>query len=91
MFKPKLFDATPRHAQVYGLYERLYTTIDLIAALLFLVGSVLFFYPELTYAGTWLFVAGSAFFAARPSVRFLREFHLAHLPLPGDDKQNGSG
>ncbi len=85
MFKPKLFDITPEHARVYGYYERMYTLVDLTAALFFLIGSVLFFYPELVYAGTWLFVIGSALFAARPAVRFLREYHLAQLPLPDDD------
>jgi hypothetical protein len=85
MFKPKLFDITPEHARVYGLYERAYTIVDLTAALFFLVGSILFFYPDLVYSGTWLFVIGSVLFAARPVVRFLREYHLAQLPLPGDD------
>ncbi|HKJ60413.1 MAG TPA: YrhK family protein [Hyphomicrobiales bacterium] len=85
MFKPKLFDITPEHARVYGYYERIYTIVDLTAALTFLIGSMLFFYPELVYAGTWLFVIGSILFATRPAVRFLREYHLAQLPLPGDD------
>lgn len=85
MFKPKLFDITPEHARVYGYYERVYTIVDLTAALTFLIGSVLFFYPTLVYAGTWLFVIGSVLFATRPAVRFLREYHLAQLPLPGDD------
>jgi YrhK-like protein len=90
MFKPELFTATPEHRRVYGLYERVYTTVDLIAALTFLVGSILFFYPSMMTAGTWLFVVGSGFFAARPGVRFLREFHLASLPLPGDDDDGGN-
>lgn len=85
MFKPTLFDATPKHAEIYGLYERVYTTVDLIAALLFLIGSILFFYNSLQNTGTWMFVFGSLCFAAKPAVRFAREFHLAQLPLPGDD------
>jgi len=90
MFQPKLFDATPQHARIYGFYERIYTTVDFCAALMFLIGSVLFFYPSLMTSGTWLFVVGSLFFAARPGVRFLREFHLASLPLPDDDRKSSS-
>lgn len=76
---------TKRHAEVYGFYERLYTIIDLSAGILFLIGSILFFKESTTYAATWLFVLGSVLFVARPLSRFAREFHIARLPLPGDD------
>ncbi len=90
MFKPELFTATPEHRRVYGIYERIYTTVDLTAALMFLVGSIFFFYSELMDAGTWLFVLGSGCFAARPAVRFMREFHLAQLPVPEDDRSGSN-
>ena len=76
---------TPRHAAVYGFYEKLYTVIDLSAGLLFLVGSVLFFWDSTTYFATWLFVIGSLLFVARPASTFAREYHIAQLQLPGDD------
>ncbi|MDO6523210.1 YrhK family protein [Shimia thalassica] len=85
MFKPHLHTATPRHAEVYGFYEKVYTVIDLCAGLTFLVGSILFLWESTTHFATWLFIIGSAMFAARPLSRFLREFHLGHLPLPEDD------
>ena len=85
MFNADLFAATPRHRAVYGFYERLYTGVDFLAALCFVVGSVLFFYPELVTAGTWLFLVGSLLFGARPTVRLMREFHLSRLPVPEDD------
>ena len=85
MFSPELFTATPAHRRVYGRYELVYTTIDCVAALSFVIGSTFLFYDSLTHAGTWMFLIGSLCFAARPSVRFLREFHLARLPLPEDD------
>lgn len=85
MFKPELFNASPRHAEIYGFYERLYTIVDFLAALLFVVGSILFFYDALVYTGTWFFLVGSVLFGARPTVKLLREFHLARLPLPGDE------
>ncbi len=70
MFKPKLFDATPEHVRVYGLYERIYTTVDLSAALMFVVGSICFFYKSLMTTGTWLFLIGSFCFAAAPGRAF---------------------
>ncbi|WP_425071758.1 YrhK family protein [Sagittula sp. S175] len=85
MFQSLLHDATPRHKEVYGFYERLYTTIDFCAGLTFLIGSILFFWEDTQRAATWLFVVGSALFVARPASRFAREYHLARLPLPGDD------
>ena len=84
MFNADLFTATPRHRAVYNFYEVLYTTVDFVAAAMFVVGSASFFYAALQTAGTWLFLIGSLFFAARPTVRLLREFHLSRLPVPGD-------
>lgn len=76
--------ASVRHREIYGRYEKLYNLIDFLAAIGFLLGSILFFYPSQETAAIWLFVVGSILFAARPTVRVLREFHLARLPLPGD-------
>ena len=84
MFNNRLYTATPRHREVYGRYERVFTLVDFSAALLFVAGSVCFLFPELMTAGTWAFLVGSLAFAAKPSVRVAREFHLARLPLPGD-------
>ncbi|MEO1680782.1 MAG: YrhK family protein [Pseudomonadota bacterium] len=84
-FDPRLFHASPRHADIYGAYERIYTVIDLVAALCFVAGSVLFFFEATLTLGTWLFLVGSLCFAAKPAARFAREYHLGSLPLPGDD------
>ncbi len=86
-FQPARFGATRRHAEVYGLYEKIYTVIDFAAAMTFVAGSVMFFYDALVFAGTWFFLVGSLLFGARPTVRLLREFHLARLPLPGDEAE----
>ena len=86
MFKIGLQDASKRHEKVYGFYEKLYTTIDLAAGLMFLIGSILFFWDSTMTLATWLFVVGSLLFVARPASRFAREYHLARLPLPGDDE-----
>lgn len=57
-------------------YETLSILNDLVSGLLFLVGSVLFFTPSTTYAGTWLFVIGSLCLLFRPSIRLTRRVHL---------------
>lgn len=77
--------ATPRHTEIYGRYEKLYTLNDFMAALLFVIGSIMFFYDSLAFPATWCFTIGSINFMLRPAIKVLREFHLARLPLPGDD------
>ncbi|TDC55372.1 hypothetical protein E1281_12770 [Actinomadura sp. KC345] len=57
-------------------YETLSIVNDFGAAMLFLVGSVLFFSESTMYAGTWLFVIGSVLFCLRPTIRLTRRFHL---------------
>lgn len=62
--------------RVYAAFEIAHTTVDFLAALCFIVGSVFFFYDDLMEAGTWLFLVGSVFFAAKPSLRLAREVKL---------------
>lgn len=87
LFRTRRFDASPKHRSVYSAYEIAYSVIDLFAAVLFIVGSILFLDEATVYAGTWLFIIGSVFFAARPTVRLARELHLAGLE---DDHENQS-
>ncbi|MBN9101175.1 MULTISPECIES: YrhK family protein [unclassified Pseudonocardia] len=84
MFDPCSATASPHHREVYGRYQKIYTAIEFAAAMAFVVGSVLFFYPAQQVPATWFFLGGSILFAARPTVRVLRETHLARIPLPGD-------
>lgn len=79
LFSPDASTKSARSRAVYALYELAHTIIDLSAALLFLVGSVLFFYAALQDAGTWCFVVGSLFFAMKPTLRFIREIHLLRI------------
>lgn len=74
-----------RHREIYGRYEKLYTLNDFLAALYFLVGSGMFLYESLQIPATWGFIIGSVHFMLRPTIKIAREFHLANLPLPGDD------
>ncbi len=57
-------------------YEVASITNDLLIAIWFLVGSILFFQESTAYAGTWLFVVGSAQLAIRPAIRLSRRVHL---------------
>lgn len=78
---------TERHGSVYQRYEKLYDVIDALAAIAFIIGSALFFSEATQMPATWLFLIGSTFFAVRPLVHLLRDFHLARLPAP--DKAGG--
>lgn len=88
-FFETIFKAHPsrEHREIYGRYEKLYTINDFVAALFFLVGSVMFFYSSLQEAATWCFTLGSINFMLRPTIKLVREYHLAALPLPGDDRR----
>lgn len=77
---------TDQHEEVFGWYQTLYDGIDTLAAICFVAGSALFFFDRLQMPATWLFLSGSLFFLARPGVHFLRDMHLAKLPLPGEDQ-----
>ncbi|XRQ10074.1 YrhK family protein [Actinomadura welshii] len=66
----------PDELVVRRRYETLSIVNDFAAAVLFLVGSVLFFSESTMYSGTWLFVIGSVLFCLRPTIRLSRRIHL---------------
>ncbi len=53
---------------------------DFLIALWFLVGSILFLFPELETYAIWLFIIGSFQFLIRPSLRLMSHFHIKKLP-----------
>lgn len=57
-------------------YETLSIVNDVLVALWFLVGSILFFWESTTTIGTWFFVAGSVELLVRPLIRLVRRVHL---------------
>ncbi|MDQ0313707.1 YrhK family protein [Amorphus orientalis] len=91
-FNADKFNASPKHRAIYRRYEIAYTSLDLIAGLGFLVGSILFFWKATETAAIWLFTMASLFFFLRPLARVSRELELARLPVPEDDpaKQPGA-
>jgi hypothetical protein len=61
-------------------YQAISIANDILIGVWFLTGSVLFFYPELENAGTWLFVAGSAQLLIRPVIRLSHLVHMRRQP-----------
>lgn len=79
LFNPDTPQKSDRHIQLYAMYEFAFTVVDFAASILFVVGSVLFFYTSTTILGTWMFLVGSICFGVKPSIRVIREFHLLRL------------
>ncbi len=82
MFNPFNAAKSPRHQQVWARYEILHTIVDFSAALMFVIGSIYFFFPEDTSKASWCFLIGSIFFAMKPTIHLIRE--LQYLAM-GDD------
>ncbi len=72
-------DGTDHQRRIYATYEIIYTFVDFIAAILFVIGSIMFFSETWEVFGTWLFLIGSLCFAAKPSLRLIRELKLASM------------
>jgi hypothetical protein len=66
-------------------YEALSIANDVIIALWFLAGSILFFWESTATAATWLFLLGSVEFLMRPAIRLARHFHLRRLGSDATD------
>ncbi|ASU77441.1 hypothetical protein CDG81_02990 [Actinopolyspora erythraea] len=60
-------------------YEVLSIVNDILIALWFMIGSVLFFWEATATEGTWLFLVGSIELAVRPMLRLSRRVHLRRL------------
>lgn len=60
-------------------YEALSIGNDVLIALWFLVGSILFFSEATVTAATWCFLLGSIEFLARPAIRLARHVHVRRI------------
>ncbi len=89
-FNPANKDRSQRSRAIYAAYEIAYTAVDVTAALLFVVGSAMFFSKDLENPAIWCFLIGSVFFAMKPTIRIVREFHLLSLG-DFDDLEKVSG
>ncbi len=57
-------------------YEVASIANDLLIAVWFAIGSVLFFSESTATAGTWLFLLGSVQLMVRPAIRLARRMHI---------------
>ncbi len=61
---------------------------DILIAVWFIIGSILFFNESTTEAGTWLFLLGSIELLIRPMIRLARRVHIGRVR--GKHKANDS-
>lgn len=79
IFDPDNHTKSESHKRLYAICELAYTLVDFSAAVLFVIGSLLFFDESTTYFGTWLFVVGSVLFGLRPTIKLYREIGYIRL------------
>lgn len=63
-------------------YELLSILNDLLIAVWFIVGSVLFFWASTSTVGVWFFLIGSIQLMLRPLIRLTRRVHLKRIGDP---------
>lgn len=73
LFEPHHPHLSETRKRSFRKHEIAYTLVDFGAALTFVVGSILFLYPDLTETGTWLFLVGSILFGIKPTIRLSQE------------------
>lgn len=66
-------------------YEVISIINDFAIAMWFLVGSILFLFPEYEKAAIWLFILGSFQFLVRPSIRLASHIHVKRIPTSNWD------
>jgi hypothetical protein len=64
-------------------YEVLSILNDIMVALWFVSGSILFFSESTTTIGTWFFLVGSIQLLLRPLIRLTRRVHLQRIGQSG--------
>lgn len=65
--------------RIRGVYETVSIINDIMVALWFVVGSILFFSEATTTVGTWFFLVGSIQLLIRPVIRLTRRIHLGRI------------
>lgn len=77
--KPLTIDIGDEELVIRRRYEALSIANDVLIALWFLVGSILFFWESTTVAATWCFLLGSIEFLVRPGLRLARLVHIQRI------------
>lgn len=71
-------------------YEVASISNDVLIALWFIAGSIMFFSEEWTTAGTWCFLAGSVELLVRPAIRLSRHLHLQRVRSRGPEPRSAA-
>ncbi|MBV7408361.1 YrhK family protein [Maritimibacter sp. DP1N21-5] len=64
---------------VYARFQLIYTAVDFGASLAFVAGSLMYILGVDEATVIWVYLAGSLLFAAKPSLRLLREIRLYRM------------
>jgi len=84
IFEKNRRNASADHRRMHALYEIAITIADFLAAISFVIGSILFFPESTQTVGTWFFLLGSIMFFVSPSIKVMREVKLASMGDVGD-------
>lgn len=84
LFDGSILGVKPNKRKAYAAFEILYTLVDFLAAMAFVVGSIMFLGEDLKTVATWFFISGSIMFALKPTIRVAREIKLA---AAGDERE----
>jgi uncharacterized membrane protein YgdD (TMEM256/DUF423 family) len=79
LFRAENATKSHRHRATFAAFEIAHTLADFGAAIMFIIGSIMFFFDAWQTMGTWLFLIGSILFACKPSLRLARELRLVAM------------
>lgn len=82
--EPLTFRIGPDELVIRRRYEAASILNDIMIALWFVVGSVMFFSTAWEVTGTWCFLLGSVQLLIRPAIRLSRQVHLRRVQGAGD-------
>lgn len=68
-------ESDERMKKLKSIYFIILTFNEVFIGICFIVGSIMFFYDDYVYYGTWLFLIGSILMVIKPLIKFIREMH----------------
>lgn len=77
-----------REVLIRRRYEAMSIATDLMIALFFVSGSILYFFDATAVAARWVYLLGSLWFFGRPAIRLARRIQLQRLDDEHGDRQN---
>lgn len=79
-YNPAINVSIGNHEIIIGKrYGLIYTVNDILIAIWFIIGSILFFSDKTETVGTWFFLLGSLELLIRPVIRIIRNSHLKRI------------